>query len=535
MNINSGQKNFSGKRVIVFIETQDNPLYYQYLYAIARKIQNDIGTLSVVFLDEGLTKRNLLKMFRFLMRKRCQSIFSSDLQEVFGAKVSICKPKNLNRKAKKQVRDTLDQCNLALELLSLFPDSKYLGLSLHSFFCSALSMSSDPLIRIQKYRRELERASLQYFSYRNVAQDFLSAGDFDYLIFTNGRTPEQAVFKELAEFHGIEWLSLEHGAKPGLIYHLENFQTQDRVSTQVLIKQTYNQLNKDQVRILNSEFEEWKLKQETDKGQNVALLFRNVAENPKLSPRILPIFTSSIDEEVSCPGWSTDNVRSLTEKTIELCKEASGKGWEPLVVVHPNTLNKKWHDLFYLMTELRKNRINSVMPWDPISSYQYLSQCKLAITWRSTIGLEAIIQNKNLKVLSDTTYDETVGIKSSNLAEFELSEISVNYSEKDIFLAKLIIYYYNHYGYSLNDGLLRTDIPRMSQYARVLPLGSRYKSIRNRIRKFYRPFLVFWATPQEFVYLIRFLVPKNSITDVMFLLTRIYRFQSENQLKNAHG
>ena len=240
MEINTGKKDFSNQRVIIFFETQDNPFYYQYLYAIARKIQIDSGHLEVLILKERLTRQSILYFIRFLKRKKCQSTVAKDLKEILGASVEVRRVSRPGRVRKKLVMEEISLAESAIDLLGLFPDSKYLGAALHSYFCSALSMSSDPLFKIRNYRGALREVALKFFDYQDIAQDVLRSASFDLMIFTNGRTPEQAVFKECAESALIPWLCLEHGARPGETYFLENFQTQDRVGTQSLIQSFFS-------------------------------------------------------------------------------------------------------------------------------------------------------------------------------------------------------------------------------------------------------------------------------------------------------
>jgi hypothetical protein len=526
VEINSGKKDFSNLKVVFFLETQDNPLYYQYIYAIARKIQNDSGSLKVLILEERLTKQSFFNFIRFLKRKKCQLSVARDLKQNFGVDVEIRPLSRSVRLRRKLVRGKINQAESAIDLLGLFPDSKYLGAALHSFFCSALSMSSDPLFQIRKYRAALQEVTLKFFDYRDVAQDVLSEAPFDLVMFTNGRTPEQAVFKECAESELVPWLCLEHGARPGETYFLENFQTQDRVNTQALIKRTYDELTIPLANQLKLEFEHWRIKQENDPKHNPTLAFRNNSESQLLKPGIFPVFTSSIDEEMSCPGWSLDNVRNLTERTINLCNKASSLGWDPVVVIHPNTLNKKWHDLSFLMTELKKHDVKVALPWDPVSSYQYLNDSELVVTWRSTIGLEAIIKSKCLLTLSDTTYDELIELRNADQLVAREYLSSCGNSDYEIFMAKFVIYFYTHFGYNLFEDLDENDLEILSHYEKILPLGSLYKSIRNKIRKFFRPLLIYSATPKEFVAFLQMFMPKRAITPLMYFLAKIYQFRN---------
>ena len=122
-------------------------------------------------------------------------------------------------------------------------------------------MSSDPLAKIAKYRTLLERACAKYIWHLQIAQNYIQNYGPDVIIFLNGRTPEQAAFKEIAENLDVPWLALEHGAKPGKTYFLEKFQTQDRLKTQELIKNSSRQLNPQELERVLLKAEMWIHKQ----------------------------------------------------------------------------------------------------------------------------------------------------------------------------------------------------------------------------------------------------------------------------------
>ena len=523
MYLNSGVQKFSGKRVVIFLETLDNPLYYQYVYAITKNVHADGGSLHLVFIGERTTTSNLLHLVRYIKKKRCRNIFATDLKINFNAKVSNLSLNHSNLNYRSVNQNILKACQYSYELRSVFPEYRYLGQSLHSYFCSSLSLSSDPLYEIRKHRRQLRNACIQFQSTLLATIDFKRQNDFDLVIFTNGRTPEQAVFKEFAESYKIPWMSLEHGAKPGESYHLEDFQTQDRLETQNLISKIEKDLSSESVSEINNFFENWSLSQMTDVNQNSTLAFRKKTEiTPNSSSKVIPIFTSSIDEEVSCPNWSEDNIRNLLSETIRVYRTFVDLGWEPIVVIHPNTLNKKWHDLSFMLTELMKHGVRVGLPWDSKSSYQYLNDCKFAVTWRSTIGLEAIVAGKSLAILSDATYDKVVNLNPASMLFETKRTDNFRYPDNEIFMAKLVIFYYTNYGRSVRDQLSENDLQNIQKYQKVLPLGSLYFSVRNRLRRHLNPFKIYQATPKECISLLLKFLPREHLSGVMLFLARKY-------------
>jgi hypothetical protein len=523
MYLNSGTKNFHAKRVLLFLETQDNPLYYKYVYSIAKKIHDDAGFLHIALINEQFSAKKISSAVRFLKRSKCQAVFSNDLMTTFGFEVSIINIDHASSQIRRTVDEVLNEVTYCHELRNIFPGYKYLGLSVHSLFCSNISLSSDPLIRIHNFRKELRTACERFFQYFQFGNDFMQENIYDLVIFANGRTPEQAVFKELAESRGVPWMALEHGAKPGESYHLESFQTQDRLGTQDLISVIKSQLTGAEIAKIEIFYEEWSRNQRFNVHQNPTLAFREHEKTSRLvEDRCLPIFTSSIDEEVSCPNWSEDNIRSLLSATVALCHSAYELGWEPIVVIHPNTLNKKWHDLSFMLSVLINEKLKFALPWDSVSSYEYLNQSEFVFTWRSTIGLEAIISRKRVSALSDTTYDVVVSLPEAHklLAQNNLVDF-VNF-EREAFTSKLVIYYYTNYGTSVIENLSEDDLLAVLNYESLLPLGSFFLSLRNRYKRYINPLKVFQATPKEFLSLLYKCVPRRYVNLIMLFFVKKY-------------
>jgi len=268
----------------------------------------------------------------------------------------------------------------------------------------------------------------------------------------------------------------------------------------------------------------WIHKQSSDRKQNPTLGLRDLSVNDLgVGHSIFPIFTSSIDEEMSCPNWSEDNVRSLTSRSILLSELAIKNGLMPVVVLHPNTLNKRWRDLSLVYSELNKNNLTISLPWSPISSYEYLERSNLVATWRSTIGLEGILRNKPLILLSDSVYDELVSFSSfERINQAILKKPRIK--ETDTKFAKLVINYYLNFGYDLLVNLDSDDLVKINKYEKILPLGGLIPSIRNKIRKFVRPLKVYGATPREVFDLLSYFMPRKAVESVMIFLITRYRY-----------
>lgn len=524
MEINSGPKNFSKKRVILFLETVDNPFYYQYIYAISKKINDAEGHLQIVTLNESFSINNIRNLSRYLKRRRALKFVQLNLLTSFP-NISIArKSSKVNHNVNKYTGRKLQTLKFTEQLREVFPEYKYLGLSLHSLSTSAFTMSSDPLAKITKYKKLLRRACSTYISYFQIAKNSIQEFKPELIILLNGRTPEQAVFREVAEKMNLPWLCLEHGAKPGKTYFLEDFQTQDRQKTQELIRRCSQNFSNENISKIEMEIDDWIKRQSSDRTQNPTLSLRDLKVSNFLNGEdTFPIFTSSIDEEMSCPNWSNDNVRNLTDRTIKASEVSILIGLHPVVVIHPNTLNKKWHDLCLIYRELNNHGIKVALPWHEVSSYEYLEKSRLIATWRSTIGLEAVLRGKQVVLLSDTVYDELIKFKSINDINFSNLD-NENKQQTDSLFAKLTIFYYTNFGYDLFEKLTDTEIENIKNYEKMLPLGGILRSIQNKSRKYLRPFKLYGATPREVFDFLSLFMSRKQVESVMKFLIKHYQY-----------
>ena len=491
---------------------------------ISKKINDAEGFLQIVTLNESFAVHKLRNLPRYLKRRRALRFVQLDLLATFPNISITNKSSKVNRKVNNQTNHALKPIEFTEQLREVFPKYKYLGPSLHSLSTSAFTMSSDPLAKIRKYKKLLKRACSAYILYFQIAKESIKEFNPELLILFNGRTPEQAVFREVAENMNLPWLCLEHGAKPGMTYFLENFQTQDRKKTQDLIRCFSQNFSTEDLCQIEMEIDNWIKRQSSDSTQNPTLSLRDLKVSNFLNGEdTFPVFTSSIDEEMSCPNWSDDNVRNLTDRTIKACIVSTSNGLRPVVVIHPNTLNKKWHDLALIYTELKKHDIKIALPWHQISSYEYLEKSRLVATWRSTIGLEAVLRGKQVVLLSDTVYDELIEFKSMNDLNFSIMDNKYK-QQTDSLLAKLVIFYYTNFGYNLYEDLTNGEIENIKNYQKLLPLGGILRSIRNKLIKYLRPFRLYGATPREVFDFLSFFMSRNQVESIMKFLIRHYRY-----------
>jgi hypothetical protein len=158
--------------------------------------------------------------------------------------------------------------------------------------------------------------------------------------------------------------------------------------------------------------------------------------------KIVPIFTSSLDEDIAAEGYEITSLNILLERTISVSHFLSENGLIPIIVIHPNSLNKSWNDLSLIYKVLSNSAIEVVWPWDRISSYSLLDSSEFVITWRSTIGLEAMANGIPCYLLTNSHYDYISSAKVIDEKNFSMDLFAPE--QVDRFSAKLALYCVNH-------------------------------------------------------------------------------------------
>jgi hypothetical protein len=298
------------------------------------------------------------------------------------------------------------------------------------------------------------------------------------IIVLNGRFLTQAASKDVAFKNLIPVFFLEHGGEPGIKYHLESFQTQDRVEFQK------NFLANSRSKPIPRELVDHLLDQYQHNSLLNPFITKRLEEIPKGLSKLplASIFTSSIDEEVSCPNWSLDNVETLTQRTIALSKNLVSRGYRVIVVIHPNAMNKSWNDLSLQINSFSQSELEYVPPWSALSSYGIISDSSLVVTWRSTIGLEAISSGKDLLVISDCHYDQILSEEPSAFEPYGTyfpSTLSNQNAARDY------LFYLRNHGHDLTEGFNRFDKYFISLAFMFIPLGGIRRSLQRRLSPIY--------------------------------------------------
>jgi hypothetical protein len=488
--VNSGEfLKFQGGRALFATSEIQNPAYFVYLLGIARHLQKiNCGVDFIFFVDPS--QRKFKKAIRY---------FEEGLNryELYNSKISlILKKPDLNQH--ESIILQLDSMKTIGDFKNLASRFKHLSDSIYSTYCSSYSLTSDPKYALKRMKNKHLDLGRDFLINYEHTTSLLNTQDYNSVFFFNGRYPSQAGIKEAAEEAGIEWFAVEHGSVPGSSIHVEKFQTQDRVLIQSFIRDWSARLRVTDVEVFSRQSQLWLKRQESDISQNPfirtsATGYQPLAEGGKLAT----IFTSSLDEEIACPGWGDDDIRTLMERTVRLGKKLMSEGFVPVVVIHPNTGNKTWHDLSLMYKTFTEEGISFIAPWAQVSSYQLARQSEVIATWRSTIGLEMIAKSFSINLLSESQYD--LLLNPCRIGDNRISYCAVGDRTPDSNLANLIIYYYSHHGYRLESFL--DGIPlslEILSFRKILLEKNWVLGVRRRLKLILVLFRGFSATPNEY-------------------------------------
>ena len=430
------------RRALIVIPPLSNHLYHLYLWAIIRELQGS-DLVPIIVFNHGPASAN--GKFLELNRKsqKIESKFLSYLVNHGLSPDSILLSEDIDVKFR-QDHSELQSCITAGDLLNINLEYPLLNLSLHSIFVSFVS-SADEKLSISRYKSLLGKMQDSFhFSYA-LCSALGAIYDFDEVIFLNGRDPGQAGVRHFAEEKLLSWHALEHGIAPGESFHLEGFQTQDRIAIQERMGEAAQKLSKSELTIVQNWYEGWSDKQRKNRLFNSNVRTGSIPSDWINShSKYVPIFTTSLDEDISSVGYSRIDLRDLINQTIEAAKQLESAGFLPVIVVHPNSLNKSWTDLRLLFLSLRNTNFRVVWPWQNISSYELIALSTFCVTWRSTIALEALIEGKPTMNLAESTYDVFVRVPKfslGNIVTYDFVELQRN--------ALLYLFFWMNHGHNI--------------------------------------------------------------------------------------
>jgi hypothetical protein len=259
--------------------------------------------------------------------------------------------------------------------------------------------------RISEYSREFIHSEI-------VCNYIISEIEPDFVIITNGRFPDQAGLRAMAEKNKTPFLIFERGSRGNGRFHLQPHQTQEFDSMRLYYWDYFNSSRIDSSISTDSSTHFLNLQKNDPVFNPFARCWAKNASNvePRDDNPLCVFFTSSTDERYSNLGIDMNGWNSQEEAIIQIHVALKQSGFDFLVRIHPNAGWKTWTELRRMISALEKNGIAYVLPWEIPGTYELLQKIKLAATWGSTVCIEATAQGIPTINLGRTSYDNVIDV-----------------------------------------------------------------------------------------------------------------------------
>ena len=392
-----------GKKVAIVTSPIANPLYLRYISDIVqRSTKNANSSITLINLENvnfefrpgrilpgGSTQRAQREIFKKVATEY------GDFVDFVNVDANSCPI---------PTKSVIGDCKKISDLGSIASYSNYLGRSIQSVLATTYIKSANPNVKLRKYRRiilELESDFLKsYFTVKN----FLANNSFDTVIFLNGRWPGDAAIRLACIEAKTPYLSLEHGSPRGSSYHLEPFQTQERDLKQEFLLKKMHEFKSEEIYETS---QIWPKNQSENNKQN-PFVTDSRSLNLDLNGSEVVFFTSSVDENIGSPGYKNDGWPTQQDAIYELGPKLTILGFKLIVRIHPNALNKSWHDIFQLAKACRITNSICILPTSKVSTYALLDDLDKIIVWKSTLGQEASVIGKHVYLIAENDYDQMI-------------------------------------------------------------------------------------------------------------------------------
>jgi hypothetical protein len=313
---------------------------------------------------------------------------------------------------------------------------------------SILSVLATDLLKTNNFDKNLsqflQRMVIDLIEYsleiRNICLDIFSRSDFEAVVVLNGRGPDQAATIEACELSGIKYYSLEHGGRPGIQYHFQNFQTQNTSAFQDYFWEKEGDIDETERVQMLSQAKEWLKRRRVLPPTFGSPIRRSNTTYFKTSRKRLALFTSSISE-FDAYALESNEVNQLQAFEMLLNELDSETNVEVVIRIHPNQINYSLGDLSELYKVFKNYSVRIVMPWEDDSSYDIAKEADSCFFWNSTLGLETLISSeRNIYVMAETFYDKLPGVDFWDFKNMRNKNIK-SYFLKDADAALLFVYY----------------------------------------------------------------------------------------------
>lgn len=444
LNENNLVKALSNKRVFMLGNYLLGREYLRHLSYLASCVTKAKGFLDLVF-EDGITP---LGVGKYGEKSRAHKFNQGDLRvfEELEARNTI----------KIHVQKTVSDKSL---LEYSFPGRKLdaegatdleaeLNRSIRSALLSCNYVTLEKEINSNKAEWVRRESQISYNRTRALVKDYVDEHQYDLIIVTNGRFPEQVAVKHEAISAGLPFLHFERGVYGKNRLFIQPFQTQDIGKMSEYFRQLVIGLNDADKRLAVEFSTTWlaQNEQSTMTNPHVRSMRQHSSKtNLYFNERTVPIFTSSIDERVSnlphdLNGWEGQYqaIESLSNRLREL-------RYDPLIRIHPNAIHKSWAELLELLKMIKRIGVKAIMPWSTVSTYEILESAPLVVTWASTVSLESTARGIPTANLGPTKFGDLIDIEklSPNL----IPKWEPNLSRKpSINKSLLAIYVTRNYG-----------------------------------------------------------------------------------------
>jgi hypothetical protein len=295
------------------------------------------------------------------------------------------------------------------DLLSWRPNGSDVGRYLANWLASEIAMESQP--QVSRHMRAIRRELEAYVSVKSaVLRHLVNYSQRDQLCVWNGRRPSYHGAAEAAKHAGLEVLYLEGGRRG--FFFIEKNRPHNRKQIATSANVLARHLGESQTLELCTEFS--KAKREDVRANPFLYLIesgsteptRSVPQSTDRAP-LVTIFTSSVDEVIGLETWENEFWPTQEEAVKHVAKCLQQFGYHVIIRIHPNLSQKSWREIRRIRAAYSDTDYHFVEAVGGENTYGLLARCDAVIVWRSTVGLEALIEGIPVWVLDKTRYDET--------------------------------------------------------------------------------------------------------------------------------
>ena len=399
-------KKYKGTKVIILFAATQEIIYLEYLLSILADKHEKISSIVLCIL-EGNTHSSRTFLWRKGERREKISRIEMTMLNFRSSFPIEASTVYLNAKATKRPEKLT-------RLLDLKPINEILYNSVRSVLATS---QTHTYLRDYSIKKLRNRVYSLHSDFENSQKMIISSGLLEQsnectFIFLNGRHPEQASIRLELEARGLHFLAFEWGEPMGERFHLEVFQVQELLNLQDVWILDRAEFSSKQRKLAISWSQKWLLEQSSSITKNRFLTSGKASSfsDHKIQSKTAVIFTSSLEEDIYNLGEDTNGWESQEHAVIASAKLLSKDSYSVLVRIHPNAANKSWVDLISLVKNLEMEKINYVLPWDPVSSYQLIEEASIVGTWVSRIGIEAAARGVPAFTMGISPYSIAAGI-----------------------------------------------------------------------------------------------------------------------------